>query len=99
MKPDRLAALALAAAATAALAGCVEDSPGTPDPTAACRPDDAAKLDGKAAPSDAKIMELTGASTVRRAKEGQALTMDYLPFRVTVMTDDSGTRIIRASCG
>lgn len=98
MRTDRLAALALAAAATAALAGCVEE-PGTPDPTATCRPEDAARLDGTAAPSDERIMELTGASTVRRAKEGQALTMDYLPFRVTVMTDDSGTRIIRASCG
>lgn len=99
MKLDRLAALAAALAAATALAACVEESAGTPDPTATCRAGDAAKLDGKAAPDDARIMELTAASTVRRAKEGGALTMDYQPFRVTVITDDAGTKIIRASCG
>ena len=99
MEPDRLAALALAAAAAAALAGCVGDGAAPPDATAACRPGDAARLDGEAAPDDARIMELTGATTVRRAREGQALTMDYLPFRITVLTDAAGGRIIRASCG
>ena len=93
MKMHPLAALA--AAAIIPLAGCVA----APDGTATCRAEDAAKLAGMALPSDAQIMALTGASTVRRAQEGQPLTMDYLESRVTVLTDASGTRVLRATCG
>ncbi len=94
MKMRHLAALAAAAAITA-LAGCVE----FPDNTAACRAEDAARLAGMATPGDAQIMALTGASTVRRAQEGQPLTMEYMETRVTVLTNASGTRILRAMCG
>ena len=93
MKPYHLAALA--AAAILPLGACVA----APDGSATCRAEDAAKLAGRAAPRDAQIMALTGASTVRRAQEGQPLTMEYLESRVTVLTDASGTRILRATCG
>ena len=93
MKMHPLAALA--AAAIIPLGACVA----APDGTATCQAEDAAKLAGMALPSDAQIMALTGASTVRRAQEGQPLTMDYLETRVTVLSAASGTRVVRATCG
>ncbi|MFT3687841.1 hypothetical protein [Paenirhodobacter sp.] len=86
------------AAAALAISGCTLEAEKTPDTTATCRPEAAARLEGKAAPSDQEIMALTGASVVRRAPEGQPLTMDFLPFRITVLTDASGKKILRASC-
>ncbi|MDR6522762.1 hypothetical protein J2789_005452 [Variovorax paradoxus] len=66
---------------------------------AACRPDAAATLTGKARMSDAEARQATGASIVRQIQPGQPVTMDYRRERVTIETDAASGKIVRAFCG
>ena len=49
--------------------------------------------------TDEQAMQLTGATKVRQIAPGAPVTMDYLPERVTIETDESTSRIVRALCG
>lgn len=63
-----------------------------------CVPERTGKLVGLIDPSDRQIMEITGASRVRRALEGQPMTMELLPFRATVILDPKTRRVVQANC-
>lgn len=63
-----------------------------------CSPDAAKSLTGRAAPPEAEVKRLTGASIVRRIAPGAPVTMDLNERRVTIEVDASGT-IVKASCG
>ncbi|ENN88536.1 hypothetical protein RHSP_65344 [Rhizobium freirei PRF 81] len=64
-----------------------------------CRPKAAAALTGKKRVTDAKAMQITGATIVRQIRRGQGVTMDYRQERVTIETDPKTNRILRAMCG
>ncbi|WP_200844929.1 MULTISPECIES: I78 family peptidase inhibitor [unclassified Novosphingobium] len=59
----------------------------------------AQRLIGKAKPSEADAMRLTGASLVRQIRPGDAVTHDLRDNRVTVETDPASGRVTNAICG
>lgn len=79
-----------------AVAGC--QSAPSPD-RSECRPEAAESLAGRMRITDAQARELTGASLVRQIRPGEPVTQDYRLERVTVETDPTTNRIIRAMCG
>lgn len=99
MSIARLAAGALLLAASG-LASCQRtDGTGSASAAGVCRPDAAATLAGMDLMTDQQAMERTGATLVRQIEPGQPVTMDYRQERVTIETDPSTGKIIRASCG
>ena len=46
----------------------------------------------------AKVQELTGATILRAVHEGDPVTMDFRPERVTVSWNDE-RKVVRISCG
>lgn len=64
-----------------------------------CNPAAAQRLIGKAKPSDADAMRLTGATLVRQIAPGDAVTHDLRDNRVTVETDPASGRVTNATCG
>ena len=83
-----------AAVLTTMLGGCMANAEKTPQMQASCRPEQAEQLVGLVNPTDQQIMEMTGASEVRRAMEGDMMTMEFLPFRATVVMDKSSGKVI-----
>ena len=81
------------------IAACSTAQPQATADAAACRPDAAAALTGKARMSDAEARQATGASIVRQIQPGQPVTMDYRRERVTIETDAASGKIVRAFCG
>ena len=69
------------------------------DPAGACRPESAQALAGRDQVSDDEAKALTGATLVRQLKPGDAATADYRRERVTIETDPTTGKIVRASCG
>ncbi|MCB1384592.1 MAG: hypothetical protein KDJ80_01525 [Nitratireductor sp.] len=68
------------------------------DDQALCVLERAAELVGMDDPSDEQIMAITGASRVRRALDGEPMTMELLPFRATVILDPESRKVISANC-
>lgn len=72
----------------------------TPDAqTALCRPDAAESLVGADRVTDQEAKRLTGAALVRQIKPGDPVTLDYRQERVTIETDQTSGKIVRAMCG
>ncbi|KEJ94237.1 hypothetical protein SAMN05444149_10946 [Pseudosulfitobacter pseudonitzschiae] len=86
----------LAICTTGLLAGCMSEKIATGQ--GMCDPDHTERLIGLVNPSDRQIMDLTGATTVRRANEGQPMTMELIPFRATVIMDAESGEVTRANC-
>lgn len=86
----------LALCAAGALAGCVTDESTTAQ--GMCNPDSVERLIGLVNPSDEQIMEVTGATAVRRANEGQPMTMELLPYRATVILNAESGEVTQANC-
>ncbi|TKT80307.1 I78 family peptidase inhibitor [Aquamicrobium sp. LC103] len=86
------------------IAGCQKESP-VAEPQAAeaeggpCKPEAAEALVGKDRVTDEEAKQLTGATSVRQIKPGDPVTMDFRQERVTIETDESTGKIVRASCG
>lgn len=99
--------IALAVLAPLALGGCVTNAAGNP-PTepqrrmaqGSCDAAPAQSHLGHKASGEAgsKLLEITGARTLRWVPPRTAVTMDYRPDRLTVSYDDNYT-ITRISCG
>lgn len=64
-----------------------------------CNAAAAQRLIGKARPSVAAAMRLTGATLVRQIGPGDAVTHDLRDNRVTIETDPTSGRVINATCG
>lgn len=59
----------------------------------------AQSLVGKVKPTDAEAMRVSGATIVRQVVPGQPVTEDYRENRVTIETDPTTGRVVRAMCG
>ena len=82
------------------IAGCWSGSQAATPPRAGlCNPSAAEALTGKNRISDRRAKRLTGATIVRQIRPGQGVTMDYRRERITIKTDPSTRRIVRAFCG
>ncbi len=64
-----------------------------------CKKDVAETLAGKDKMTDDAAMQLTGATIVRQVKSGDPVTMDFRQERITIETDPTTGKIIRAYCG
>ncbi len=96
MKASLAPIFALAALGT--LAACVPEQAPQDKPLSLCRPEQTGKLIGMMNPSDAQIMEITGATAVRRAMDGQPMTMEMMPMRATVILDGKTGKVLQANC-
>ncbi|EKS39005.1 I78 family peptidase inhibitor [Afipia clevelandensis] len=82
------------------VAGCYSGSQAATPPRAGlCNPSAAEALTGKNRISDRRAKRLTGATIVRQIRPGQGVTMDYRRERITIETDPTTRRIVRAFCG
>lgn len=87
------------ATAMIVLAGCQKE-PATGQPTSGiCDRTAAESLAGKDQLADDEVKRLTGATIVRQHKPGDPATMDFRQERVTVETDPTTGKIVRAFCG
>lgn len=98
MRPDPLK-FAAVLAALLMLAGCTTDEITQAPAAGFCDRAAAARLAGQARLTDADAMRLTGASIVRQIAPGQPVQQDYTDARVTIETDPTTGRVIRATCG
>ena len=83
-------------------AACAQITPpigSVPAQPSKCVAEAAADLIGSHGLDNAQIMQLTGASEVRRLHPNCPATMDYRDTRITVVNDPLSKKIIRASCG
>jgi hypothetical protein len=87
------------------LLGCAEPAPAPapepmPAPPGECAVEPARLLEGKAfdAEVQAQAQRLSGARAVRVIRPGQAVTMDFNPFRLNIELDASD-RVLRVRCG
>ena len=71
-----------------------------PAPLGECAADPARLLEGKTFDADiqAQAQRLSGARSVRVIRPGQAVTMDFNPFRLNIELDASD-RVLRVRCG
>lgn len=81
------------------LGGCMANAEKEQKAQTLCKPEQTEQLVGLVNPADRQIMEITGASEVRRAMEGDMMTMEFLPSRATVVMDRSSGKVVRATCG
>ena len=99
-EPRRLPAVAIALAATLALAGCATtaESGGNPDGT--CDASPAQELVNQQATAEVgqRLLNLSGASALRWAPPDTPMTREFLADRLTVWYDRS-MRIERIACG
>lgn len=105
----KLAGFASAGMGLIVLAGCTDpmiapdqkvSEPIAQEPTPGiCNGAAAQRLIGKARPSDAEAMRLTGATLVRQIAPGDAVTHDLRDNRVTIETDPTSGRVTNATCG
>lgn len=84
-----------------AIAACQkEQAPITTEAeTAICKKDAAETLVGKNKITDDVAKQLTGATIVRQIKPGDPVTMDLRQERITIETDATTGKIVRAYCG
>lgn len=99
MLHDRLKAPALAAFLLLALAGCAVNGTAQAPVSGICNGDAAQRFAGQARPTDADAMRLTGATIVRQIAPGDPVHQNYTDARVTIETDPTTGRVVRASCG
>jgi hypothetical protein len=85
--------------------GCAQPAPAPasatlPVPPGECAAETARLLEGKVFDADiqAQAQRLTGARSVRVVRPGQAVTMDFNPFRLNIELDASD-RVLRVRCG
>jgi len=64
-----------------------------------CLPLRAKELVGRTDLSEQQIKQITNSEIVRYAKVGEAVTEDYRPNRITIISDSNTQKIIDASCG
>lgn len=64
-----------------------------------CLPLRAKELVGRTDLSEQQIKQMTNSEIVRYAKVGEAVTEDYRPNRITIISDSNTQKIIDASCG
>jgi hypothetical protein len=71
-----------------------------PAPPGECVAEPARPLEGRAFDADleAQAQRLSGARSVRVIRPGQAVTMDFSPFRLNIELDASD-RVLRMRCG
>lgn len=81
------------------LAGCTPNPTGAASLSGLCNEEAAQRLVGGTKPADAEAMRATGASIVRQIAPGQPVTEDYRDNRVTIETDPTSGRVVRARCG
>ncbi|MBT1155633.1 hypothetical protein J1C56_08505 [Aminobacter anthyllidis] len=87
------------AATMIVLAGC-QNEPAVGQPASGtCDRAAAESLAGKDRIADDEVKRLTGATIVRQHKPGDPATMDFRQERVTVETDPTTGKIVRAFCG
>jgi hypothetical protein len=96
---NRSTTLAVATAALLTLLGCTADQSKRLPVSGICDPAAAQRLVGKAKPNDAEAMRLTGATIVRQIAPGDPVTQDLRDNRVTIETDVTTSRVVRATCG
>ena len=91
-----LACLPLAAC-TIATSDATADHPPS---TGQCRNEVLGQFTGQAASEElgARMLAASGARTLRWVPKGGVVTMDFSPYRLTVLLDGSN-RVERASCG
>ncbi|MBZ9677923.1 hypothetical protein [Mesorhizobium sp. ES1-1] len=89
----------MAAAALLAVVGCTTEQTSEASASGVCLPAAAQSLVGRAKPTDAEAMRLTGATIVRQIVPGAAATHDLRQNRVTIATDPATGRVVSASCG
>lgn len=83
--------------------GCAQPAPAptpAPAPPGECAAEPARLLEGKVFDADirAQAQSLSGARSVRVIRPGQAVTMDFNPFRLNIELDASD-RVLRVRCG
>lgn len=84
--------------------GCAQPAPApapaVPVPPGECATEPARSVEGKAFDADvqAQAQRLSGARSVRVIRPGQAVTMDFSPFRLNIELDASD-RVLRVRCG
>lgn len=83
--------------------GCAQTAPApapAPVPPGECAAEPARSVQGKAFDADvqAQAQRLSGARSVRVIRPGQAVTMDFNPFRLNIELDASN-RVLRVRCG
>ena len=85
--------------------GCAQPAPAPvpaplPAPPGECAAEPARLLEGKVFGADiqAQAQRLAGARSVRVIRPGQAVTMDFNPFRLNIELDASD-RVLRVRCG
>lgn len=93
----------LISASALLLLGCAQTVPAPvvgPGQPAECAAGPAAALQGKAfdAGLQAQAQRLSGARAVRVIRPGQAVTMDFSPYRLNIELD-AGDRVARLRCG
>jgi len=64
-----------------------------------CLPLRAKELVGRTDLSEQQIKQITNSEIIRYAKVGEAVTEDYRPNRITIISDSNTQKIIDASCG
>ena len=104
MNPIRSLAVVTLAGLLPTLAACTApttDEPvaGNPPGHARCDSQAAGRLVGGQKPGDDEARRVSGAAVVRHIAPGDAVTQDYNEARVTVETDPSTGRVVKASCG
>jgi hypothetical protein len=85
------------AACTIATSDATADNPPA---TGQCRTEALGQFAGLAASKElgARMLTATGAKTLRWVPKGSAVTMDFSPYRLTILLDEYN-RVERASCG
>lgn len=56
------------------------------------------ELVGLVNPSDQTVIDITGATSVRRVADGKPMTMELLHFRATIIIDPETGKVVRANC-
>jgi len=64
-----------------------------------CLPLRAKELVGRTDLSEQQIKQITNSEIIRYAKVGEAVTENYRPNRITIISDSNTQKIIDASCG
>ena len=82
-----------------AVAACQKEQAPVAAEARSCKKEVAETLAVKHKMTDQAAMQLTGATIVRQVKPGDPVTMDFRQERVTIETDATTGKIIRAYCG
>jgi Peptidase inhibitor I78 family len=97
VRPYRFAALFILSLAPV-LQACKAD-PVQTSPVGSCKEAAAQSLVGQVRPTEAEVMQVTNATSVRLIGPGEMTTLDHREDRVTIEADPSSGRVIAARCG